>query len=57
MVLTGVVSIVFMALPWIPGLRDIPRLTRVYKLMWSDYYKSVPREHAPAPAPAQKTAP
>ena len=56
MILTAVVSIPFMLLPWIPGLRDIPKLTRVYKLMWSDYYKSVPREHGPTPAPAQKSA-
>jgi len=26
----------------------------VYKLMWSDYYKSVKHEHGPTSAPAQK---
>jgi hypothetical protein len=58
MLLTGLVSIPFILLPWIPGLRDIPKLTRVYKLMWSDYYASVQRQHHPQPTPsaAAKTA-
>ena len=28
-------------LPWIPGLRNIPKLTRVYRVMWGDYYRLV----------------
>jgi hypothetical protein len=56
MLLTGVVSVLFMFLPWIPGLRDIPKLTRVYKLMWSDYYKSVQHEQGPKPAAEQEAA-
>lgn len=35
-------------LPWIPGLRSIPRLTRVYRVMWGDYYRLV--EEAPPTA-------
>ena len=54
MLLTGAVSLPFLFLPWIPGLRDIPKLTRVYKIMWSDYYKSVQRQQHPPPAPAAK---
>lgn len=56
MICTGLVSIPFMLLPWIPGLRDIPKLTRVYRLMWSDYYKSVSRQGGPTPAPAEQVA-
>jgi hypothetical protein len=41
MVATAVVSLPFLFLPWIPGLRDIPKASRVYRLMWSDYYKDV----------------
>lgn len=44
MIATAVVSLPFLFLPWIPGLRDIPRVTRVYRLMWGDYYSMVERE-------------
>jgi hypothetical protein len=44
MIMTGLVSLPFLLLPWIPGLRDIPKGTRVYRLMWSDYYRLVGRE-------------
>jgi hypothetical protein len=46
MLMTGLISLPFLFLPWIPGLRDIPKATRVYKLMWRDYYRLVRREHA-----------
>ena len=36
-----VFALPLLLLPWIPGLRDIPRLTRVYRVMWSDYYRLV----------------
>jgi hypothetical protein len=26
-------------LPWIPGLRDIPRWIPVHKLVWRDHYR------------------
>jgi hypothetical protein len=44
MILTALVSLPFLFLPWIPGLRDFPRLTRVYRVMWGDYYRLVARE-------------
>jgi hypothetical protein len=44
MIMTGLVSLPFLFLPWIPGLRDIPKATRLYRLMWSDYYKDVARQ-------------
>jgi hypothetical protein len=44
MIMTGVVSLPFVFLPWIPGLRDIPRVTRIYRIMWGDYYQMVERE-------------
>jgi hypothetical protein len=43
MIMTGLVSLPFLFLPWIPGLRDIPRLSRVYRVMWGDYYDMVER--------------
>lgn len=44
MILTGAVTMLFIFLPWIPGLRNIPHWTRFYKVMWGDYYKMVDRE-------------
>lgn len=44
MVMTAVVSLPFLFLPWIPGLRAIPKKLGLYKVMWSDYYALVKRE-------------
>lgn len=37
----GGISLLFIFLPWVPGLRDIPRLTRVYRLIWREHYRRV----------------
>lgn len=34
----GVVTILLLLIPWIPGLRDIPRWVRIYRLIWKDHY-------------------
>ncbi len=34
-------SVVLLLVPFIPGLRSIPRLTRVYRLIWREHYQSV----------------
>ncbi len=45
-----------MFLPWIPGLRGVPKLTRVYRLMWGDYYRLVEREqHVQEPVDADRS--
>jgi hypothetical protein len=36
-----VLTIVLLLIPVIPGLRSIPRWTRVYKLIWRDHYRSL----------------
>jgi len=38
MAMTGLVSLPFLFLPWIPGLRDLPLKTRLYRIFWRDYY-------------------
>jgi len=43
MIMTGLLTLVVLLLPWIPGLREIPRLTRVYRVMWGDYYRLAAR--------------
>jgi hypothetical protein len=35
-----VLSVLLVLLPFIPGLRSIPRLTRVYRLIWRQYYRA-----------------
>jgi hypothetical protein len=50
MLLTGAVTMLFLFLPWIPGLRDIPRATGLYRVMWGDYYRLVEREQRAAAA-------
>lgn len=42
-------------LPFIPGLRSIPRLSRVYRLIWRQHYREV-AAHAPPPATVPGTA-
>src|SRR5215471_14137609 len=46
--LTGIATLLLLAIPFIPGLRDIPRLIPVYRLIWRD--KDYGQEPAPEPA-------
>ena len=38
----GVLSLAFVLIPFIPGVRDVPRRIPVYKLIWRDHYRSAP---------------
>ena len=40
--LMALLSLVFICVPFIPGLRSIPRWIPVHRLIWRDYY----RQHA-----------
>jgi hypothetical protein len=46
--LTGVATILLLAIPFIPGLRDVPRLVPVHRLIWRNWY----RENSPGSGPA-----
>src|SRR5215471_4295326 len=48
--LTGLATILLLAVPFIPGLRDIPRLIPVHRLIWRTW------DH-PEPAPADTPGP
>jgi hypothetical protein len=37
-----ILSLALLLLPFIPGLRSIPRLIPIYRLVWRDYYKDHP---------------
>lgn len=32
-------TVVLILIPWIPGLRDIPRWIPVHRLVWRDHYR------------------
>jgi len=51
---TGICTLALLFVPFIPGLRDIPRLIPVHRLIWRSWNRSQPR---PAPAGAGSTAP
>ena len=36
-VVMGALSLGFILLPFLPGVRAIPRLSRVYRLIWRDW--------------------
>jgi hypothetical protein len=37
-----VLSLVLVLIPFIPGVRDLPRWIPIYKLIWRDHYRSTP---------------
>ena len=54
--LTGLATIVLLLVPFIPGLRDIPRWIPVHRLIWRDWNRQSagPAEQA-RPEPAERT--
>jgi hypothetical protein len=36
----GVLSIAFILVPFLPGVRDLPRRIPIYKLIWRDHYRA-----------------
>ena len=53
--LTGAATILLLLLPFIPGLRDIPRLIPVHRLIWRQDWNQPPA--SPPATPATHTAP
>ncbi len=43
MAVMGVLSLAFILVPLLPGIRDIPRWIPIYKLIWRDHYRSLSR--------------
>jgi hypothetical protein len=39
--LMGVLSLAFVCIPFIPGLRTLPRHLRVYRAIWRDHYREI----------------
>ena len=42
----GVLTLALILIPFIPGIRDLPRRIPIYKLIWRDHYHSLPRPGA-----------
>ena len=40
--LMGVLSLAFILIPFLPGVRDLPRRIPIYKLIWREHYRSAP---------------
>jgi cytochrome b/b6/petB-like protein len=38
--LTGAATLLLLAVPWLPGLRDIPRWIPIHRLIWRDWNRS-----------------
>jgi len=47
MLIMGVLSLAFISVPFIPGVRDLPRKIPIYKLIWREHYRAMsPRSSA-----------
>ena len=42
--LTGVATVLLLAVPFIPGLRDVPGRVPIYKLVWRRWYQDHPSD-------------
>ena len=40
MAVMGVLSLAFVLVPFLPGVRDLPRRIPIYKLIWRDHYRA-----------------
>jgi hypothetical protein len=40
MTLMGVLSVAFILVPFLPGVRDLPRRIPIYKLIWREHYRA-----------------
>jgi Cytochrome b(N-terminal)/b6/petB len=53
--MTGICTILLLLIPFIPGLRDIPRLIPVHRLIWKSWYDSA-RDSGPGTGRPARTA-
>jgi hypothetical protein len=43
MLMMGLLSIAFICIPFLPGIRDLPRRIPIYKVIWKEHYRALPR--------------
>jgi Cytochrome b(N-terminal)/b6/petB len=54
--MTGLATLLLLAVPFIPGLREIPRLIPVHRLVWRSWYRSAPESGSGASQAGATTA-
>ena len=55
--LTGLATLLLLAIPFIPGLRDIPRWIPVHRLVWRDWnHEAAGSTGQPEPGPKPEPA-
>jgi hypothetical protein len=57
MALMGVLTLALLLIPFIPGLRDIPRRIPIYKLIWRDHYRTLTAPPGGDDTPAKRPIP
>ncbi len=55
--LTGIGTLLLLLVPFIPGLRDIPRVIPVYRLIWGSWYRASGKPASPQPPAETKPTP
>jgi hypothetical protein len=55
--LTSLATLLLLAVPFVPGLRDIPRLVPIHRLVWRNWNRTEAANATPRPAPGPPTAP
>jgi len=53
--LTGICTLLLLFIPFIPGLRDIPRAIPVYRLIWRSWYRSSAEQPPERPSAQAKS--
>jgi hypothetical protein len=53
--MTGLATLLLLAVPFLPGLRDLPRYIPIHRLVWRDWNRSTPPKDA-APMVVQAAA-
>ena len=48
----AILSIGLVCIPFIPGVRSIPRVVPLYRLIWRDYYRTAEQTSESAPRPS-----
>jgi hypothetical protein len=48
MLVMGVLSLAFICIPFLPGIRGLPRRIPIYRLIWREHYRAInpPRAEA-----------
>ncbi len=49
MLIMGLLSLTLICIPFLPGIRDLPRRIPIYKLIWREHYRSLEAPALPEP--------